>query len=78
MEKLLTSEQLAEMLQVKLSTIYQWTHTGFVPFIKVGRLIRFRESDVVKWLEKRNNPGRLKRRIQVCPAVRDNKSKDFQ
>jgi excisionase family DNA binding protein len=65
MEKLLTIEQLSELLQVKLSTIYQWTHTGFIPHVKLGRLVRFRESDVLEWIKKRQHPGRLRRGVSI-------------
>lgn len=50
MEKLLTIDELAEVLSVKKSTIYQWVHMGLIPHIKVGRLLRFREEDIEKWL----------------------------
>lgn len=50
MEKLLTIDELAEVLSAKKSTIYQWVHQGLIPYIKVGRLLRFREEDIQKWL----------------------------
>jgi len=59
MEKLLTSQEIADYLGVKLSTIYSWTHLGFIPHIKVGRLVRFKESDVRSWLKKRTEKGRV-------------------
>ena len=65
MQKLLTAEEMAEVLQVKLSTIYKWTHEGFVPHVKLGKLVRFRESEVLAWLEKRSEKGRVKRRLPV-------------
>ncbi len=63
MEKLLTPQEIADLLGIQMSTIYSWTHEEFVPFIKLGRLIRFRESDVLEWLEKRTNPGRKTRKL---------------
>jgi excisionase family DNA binding protein len=63
--KLLTPEEVAIMLGVKLSTIYQWTHQGFIPYVKLGRLVRFKEGAVMKWLEKKANPGMVTRRIDV-------------
>jgi len=59
MEKLLTPEELAELLGIKLSTVYSWTHLQFIPHIKVGRLVRFKESEVQKWLNKRSEKGRI-------------------
>jgi len=60
MEKLLTIDELAEVLSLKKSTIYQWVHLGLIPHMKVGRLLRFRERDIEKWLSSK----------QVEPSVR--------
>ena len=60
MDKLLTIDELAEVLTVKKSTIYQWVHLGLIPHMKVGRLLRFREEDIQKWLISK----------QVEPSVR--------
>jgi len=53
MEKLLTVDELAQVLSVKKSTIYQWRHLGLIPYIKVGRFVRFREKDIQNWLSSR-------------------------
>ncbi len=65
MEKLLTPQQIAEVLGVKTSTIYQWTHQGFIPHVKLGRLVRFKETAVMKWVEERSNNGRKTRRVDI-------------
>ena len=46
MEKLLTPEEISRILNVRLSTIYKWTHMGTIPYIKVGKFIRFKEKDI--------------------------------
>jgi len=52
MESLMTTEQLAEFLQVPLTTLYQWRHKGTGPRgIKVGKHVRYRRADVEAWLE---------------------------
>ncbi|MBU8934887.1 MAG: helix-turn-helix domain-containing protein [candidate division Zixibacteria bacterium] len=53
MKKLLTLNELAETLGVKPATVYKWTHLGTIPYIKVGRLVRFREEDIERWLKSR-------------------------
>jgi excisionase family DNA binding protein len=65
MDRLLTPEQMAEKLGVKLCTIYQWTHEGYIPHLKLGRLVRFREADINRWLDKRLNAGREHRSINI-------------
>jgi excisionase family DNA binding protein len=51
MERLLNMVEVAEMLGVEESTVYSWTHRKTIPHIKIGRLLRFRESDIAAWLE---------------------------
>ena len=63
MNKLLTPDEVAELLSVRKSTIYQWTHQGFIPHIKLGKFVRFKEGDVAKWVKRKTNNGRIIRRI---------------
>lgn len=63
MEKLLTHQELSEILQVKLSTIYKWVHYGYVPHVKIGSVIRFSEKKVEKWIYKRERRGRKSYKI---------------
>jgi excisionase family DNA binding protein len=65
MNKLLTPHEVAELLSVRPSTIYQWTHQGFIPHVKLGRLVRFNETAVMKWVEERSENGRKTRRVEV-------------
>ena len=69
MTKLLTKDEVAEMLGVKPSTIYQWTHEGFIPYVKIKNLVRFRQSDIDKWIEDRANNGRKTRKVEVRELV---------
>jgi len=66
MNKLLTTEEIAELLGVRESTIYQWTQQGFIPHVKLGRLVRFREADITKWLDERSENGRTTLKVDVC------------
>ena len=59
MDKLLTPKQLSELLQIKLSTVYKWTHYGYVPSVKIGDLIRFREKRIEQWIKKKEKDGRM-------------------
>ena len=75
MERLLAPKQIAEKLGVAVSTIYQWTHTEFIPHIKVGKFVRFRESDIEKWLNSRVHKGRSTYRIPVDDILKSNVGK---
>ena len=65
MNKLLTPAEIADLLGVQPSTIYKWTHQEFIPHVKLGRLVRFRESEVIRWIEKRSIAGRIRRRVNI-------------
>ena len=50
------NEKLAsEALGVKVSTLTNWRTTGRynLPYIKVGRLVRYRVEDLASWIAKR-------------------------
>lgn len=51
--KLMNITQLSEVINVKKKTIYDWTHKGLIPYIKIGRLVRFDINDIEKWLKHR-------------------------
>lgn len=65
MENLLTVGQIANKLGVKCPTIYQWAHMGFIPYVRMGKCLRFDEKEVEKWLEKRKTRGRIRYKIRV-------------
>jgi excisionase family DNA binding protein len=53
MEKLLTIEELSSLLGVEVSTLYIWTHRKTIPFIKLGKFIRFEEAAIQTWLQQK-------------------------
>lgn len=52
---LLDENSAAQFLQVEPGTLSVWRSTGRykIPFIKVGRLVRYRLSDLDSWLKSR-------------------------
>jgi excisionase family DNA binding protein len=60
MEHLLNPKQLAEILNVKLGTVYSWISRGVdIPHVKIAGTVRFREKAVMDWLtEKERNRKR--------------------
>lgn len=49
---LLTPQQAAQYLQVKLSTIYNWSMRRVLPVCKAGRLNRYRKCDLDNFISK--------------------------
>jgi len=52
---LLDEQAAAALLTVAPGTLGVWRSTGryALPFLKVGRMVRYRRADLVAWLEKR-------------------------
>lgn len=61
LEQLLTINQIAQLLGVSGKTVYRYVHEHYIPFVKLQHLVRFRESEVAEWLEKKNHKGRSER-----------------
>lgn len=51
MEPLLTTKALADALSVSTKTVYRWTASGSIPFVKIGSEKRYRLADVLLALE---------------------------
>lgn len=52
---LLNEKQAAELLDTAPGTLSVWRSTGRynLPFIKIGRKVRYRRADLLAWLEQR-------------------------
>jgi len=62
---LLSPQEAADFLRISLGTLYVWSHENFIPKMKAGRLLRFDQDELIKWLKKRGTTGRIKRRIEI-------------
>lgn len=51
----INDKHAAEVLGVKVSTLTNWRTTGRynLPYIKVGRLVRYRVTDLAAWIANR-------------------------
>ena len=49
---LLTVQEAAGYLKVSKDTIYHWTFKGMLPVVKLGRLSRYRRSDLDEFINK--------------------------
>jgi len=67
-EDLLSPETLARRLDVPVGTLYRWSYVGSGPQpIKIGRHIRYRESEVDRWLDEQ---AKVDHRQHLKPAGR--------
>ena len=51
-EQLLSPQEVADWLGVPVATVYRWRQTGGgPPGYRVGRHVRYREFEVIDWLD---------------------------
>lgn len=51
MHNLLTIEELSKNLKIPRKTIYKWVREKKIPCRKVGKHLRFIESEIDQWLK---------------------------
>lgn len=54
LDRLLTTDEVAEYLQVPRTTLYGWRyHNDGPPSLRVGRHVRYRRDDLDRWVQSR-------------------------
>jgi excisionase family DNA binding protein len=56
--RLLTADEVAELLSVPVSWVRESTRSGAMPCVELGRYRRYVRADVEAWLEGCKQPGR--------------------
>jgi excisionase family DNA binding protein len=63
LEPLLRVEDVAQILSVRQSTVYEWARIEYIPSIQLGTgakkaCVRFDRAELEKWLDARKKSGR--------------------
>lgn len=53
-ERWLSVDEVAEYLGIKRFTVYKWVQRLGLPTRKIGRLLKFRKSEIDDWVEKQD------------------------
>ena len=64
MSELLTTNQVKELINVTNMTLYEWRKRDKIPFIQVGRTIRYRRSDIREILNGFNTKKNVQKETQ--------------
>ena len=59
-ERWLSVDEVAEYLGIKRFTVYKWVQRLDLPARKIGRLLRFRKSEIDTWMEQQDIKKRTK------------------
>ncbi len=56
--ELMTIDQTARYLSIAKPTLYHWVSGRRIPFVKIGRLVRFRRRDLDRFIFKNLRGGK--------------------
>jgi len=51
----LQPREVARLLGISVRTLWRWTHEGRVPYIRIGRTVRFPYAVLTAWLEEQSH-----------------------
>lgn len=51
-DELMTTQELCDWLKISRTTAWKWRNEG-MPHIGTGKRLRYRKSDIEKWLQER-------------------------
>jgi excisionase family DNA binding protein len=54
--QMITPRELADLLRVKVKTVYEWSNLGVLPSIKMRGALRFDLVAILKWIETCRKP----------------------
>ena len=79
-KELLTEEEAADYLQVRVQTLRQW-RTGYhktekIPYLKAGRAVRYRKADLIAWTVSR--VGETERTKEAAVKAREEQVRELR
>lgn len=54
---LATVPEIAKSLNMAPKTLYAWISAGRIPFLKIGRCVRFDREQIATWLSSKSKRG---------------------
>jgi len=52
-KRFLNVEELAEYLGISTNTVYAWVCQRKIPYLKIGKLVKFDLTKIEQWLDKK-------------------------
>lgn len=56
-DRLLDAAEVADLLAVPVSWVRETTRAGRMPYVQLGRYVRYQRADVLAWLDTCRSPG---------------------
>jgi excisionase family DNA binding protein len=61
--EILTVEDVAKFLKISKSYAYKLAESGKIPYVKLGKSLRFDKEDVIRWFEEQKKTGNKTNKI---------------
>lgn len=77
LEDFLDVDEVAAWFKISPRTVRSWVHLDYIPYMKLGAMVRFSPSTLLEWAKKRETSGRATYRPSVGldkPARRTRKT----
>ena len=55
--RLMTDREAADFLRIKPRQLFDWRMNGLIPYIKIGKAVRYRREDILASLERMTRGG---------------------
>ena len=52
-KRFLSVKELAEYLGIKVNTVYSWTFQRKIPYVKIGRCVKFDINKIEEWIKEK-------------------------
>ena len=60
MDKLLSVEDVAELLGISIHSVYAWASKGRLPVVKIGTRTMFSPGEIARWVAENSRPERTR------------------
>ena len=67
-DRLLTADEVAEMLSVPVRWVREHSRSGLIPHVQLGRYVRYRGDAVVAWIVEQEQGGAAWRTHRPVPT----------
>lgn len=57
-EIFLTTEEACHMAKISRPTLHRWKKSGLIPYVKIGKNVRYRQSELIEALNKSRVHGK--------------------
>ena len=55
--RLMTDREAADFLRITRRQLFDWRRNGLIPYIKIGKAVRYRKAEILSALERMSRGG---------------------